>query len=147
MCRRFAMATGEGQALSYLVSACLLFFLAQTPAMVRQHIMLAEELPLAGIAAGRLLGMAVFAPIAFYAVAALTVLLLRCISIRISWLSARISLFWSLLAVSPAMLVLGILRGLIDTQSILLPLSIGVAVTFLIFWVVGLLEAVARHGC
>ena len=141
--KRLAETAGEGQALGYLISACLLLFIAQIPEMVRNDMMAVSEHPLAGIAAGRLLGIAVFAPLLFYGLAGLAGAAMRAGSIRVSWTGSRISLFWALLTVAPAALVLGILRGLTDAQMVLLPASIAVAGLFLLFWISGLKAAAA----
>ena len=139
--KRLAETAGEGQSLGYLISACLLLYAAQIPAMVRDDLMAASQNPLVGVAAGRLLGIAVFAPLLFYALAGLAGVTLRAVSIRISWMRSRAALFWALLAVAPAALFLGILRGLTDSQVIVLPVSIAVAGLFLLFWICGLKEA------
>ena len=139
--KRLAESAGEGQALGYLISACLLLYVAQIPEIVRNDMTSVSEHPLVGIAAGRLLGIAVFAPLLFYAVAGLAGLALRIGSGQASWTRSRIALFWALLAVAPAAMALGVLRGLTDAQSILLPASIAVAGLFLLFWICGLQAA------
>lgn len=143
--KRLAETASEGQALGYLISACLLLYIAQIPEMVRDDMTAVSEHPLVGIAAGRLLGIAVFAPLLFYALAGLAGLALRMGSNRVSWMRSRIALFWALLAVAPVAMALGILRGLTDAQFVLLPASIAVAGLFLLFWISGLKAAATRQ--
>ena len=141
--RRLGTTVNEGQAFGYLVTACLLLFVAQLPEVVRSHVLSRSDLPLAGIAAGRLIGIAVFAPILFYCVAGLTAAGMRIFSLPITWHHSRVSLFWALLATVPAAACLGLLRGLMDWQPALLGASVTVGLIFLFFWIIGLIEALA----
>ncbi len=145
--KRLAETAGEGHALLYLMLACLLFFVAQIPEIVRLDLLTESQNPFNGIAAGRLVGAVAFAPLMFYLVSVFAALAFRAADRTLGWLDSRIALFWALLVISPAMLVLGMLRGLTQSGGIIIPASALVGVLFVFFWAVGLTEAVSvRHG-
>ena len=140
--RRLSETASEGHAFMYLILACLLFFVAQIPELVRLDLLAESQAPLNALAAGRFVGVAVFAPLLFYTLAALAALAFRAADFRISWLESRISLFWALLATAPSVLILGLLRGLTQADGILWPASALVGTLFAVFWAIGLSEAV-----
>ena len=140
--KRLLETSGEGHALMYLVAACLLFYMAQLPEMVRQDLLSTSSAPLNAVAAARFLGGAILAPLFFYILAAFIGLIFRLFGVSLPWFHTRIALFWPLLAIAPASLIVGILRGLVPSATILWFASVFVAVGFVIFWVVCLMEAV-----
>ena len=142
--KRLAITSGDGEALFYLIVGCLFYFLAQLPEMVRFDLSATVDIPFHGVVAGRFIGVAVFAPILFYIISALTKLALSLTGLKISWINSRISLFWALLATTPAMLSLGIIRGLIPTDIVLWPATLVVGVLFLFFWIIGLIESLRK---
>ena len=139
--RRLVETTGEGQALLYLMVACILFFVAQLPELVRVDLRSTNDVPFNGVAAGRFVGGAIFAPLAFYLISAIVTVFLRVVGVKVEWLDSRIALFWALLAIAPAALVLGMLRGLTDSDAVILPATRVVGSGFLMFWFIGLYEA------
>lgn len=105
-----AQGRREDRALMYLMVGCLLLFVAQWPRLMRE----AEaggEVPFQGLVAGALFGWLFVAPLLFFGLAALLHLVLRALRRPSTWHGARTVLFWSLLAISPAMLFHGLLLG------------------------------------
>jgi hypothetical protein len=110
MRHRLARVT-EGVAFAYLAAACGLIFVAQWPRLSRQAFETGAELqPLLG---GALMGWVFLAPLLFYAIAGIAHGAARLLGGRGSGLRARAALFWSLLAVSPLMLLHGLVAGFI----------------------------------
>lgn len=144
MRKRLAETKGEGQALMYLLVACLLFYVAQIPEMVRADLLSTSTAPFNGVAAGRFMGGAILAPLFFYVLSALMGLACRLAGFKTPWFQMRVALFWSLLASAPAMLSLGMIRGLTPAPAVLWPISALVAIVFLVFWAIGIFEAISK---
>lgn len=143
--RRISHSTGDGEALLYLLLACFAFFLAQIPEMVRLNINYGSEFPFHGMVAARFVGVAIFAPILFYIVSALTRIVLKAGGLKISWLNSRISLFWALLASTPMMLALGVVQGLTQSNIVLWSATVIVGLLFLFFWIIGIIESASEN--
>ena len=137
---------GEGQearALAVLMGACLLMFVAQWPALARAaHF--EPAIPLQARMGASLMAMIFMAPLIAYGVAAASHLVARAFGGQGSFLGARVALFWSLLAISPLMLMQGLLNGFIGA-------GIGVSIAgalvfaaFLVIWINALVEAERR---
>jgi hypothetical protein len=138
--RHLADGGQEGRALAVLMGACLLMFVAQWPVAARQaH--LDPSIPLDARMGGALMAMIFMVPLLAYAVAALSHLVARALGGRGSFLAARMALFWSLLTVSPLMLLQGLVHGLAGPGPGLTLLGLGVLAVFLILWINGLIEA------
>ena len=135
---RMALVRNEGQAFAYLLLGCAISFLAQIPYLARADLLDYSNHSFVSLAAGRLLGLLVFAPLLFYAVAALSGIVLRMIKGRPCWFKMRVALFWAVLAASPAVLIQGVLRGFLDVAFVDVAASIAVAMTFLSFWAIGI---------
>ena len=87
------------------------------------------------------MGWLFIAPLALYAIAALSHLIARALGGQGSWYSARLALFWSLLAASPLWLLNGLVAGFIG-PGLQLGLTSAIALAvFLIFWGLSLIEA------
>jgi hypothetical protein len=102
----------EDRALAVLMGACLLFFVAQWPRLSREAF-LHPEVPLDARMGGALMGWVFIAPLLFYAVGAGSHLVARVLGGKGTWFSARLALFWALLAVSPLVLLNGLVAGFI----------------------------------
>jgi hypothetical protein len=138
--RKLEGGTHEGRALATLIGACLLIFVAQWPGQAREaHIN--PAIPLDARMGGALLGTLFLLPPITYAVAALSHLAARAFGGTGSFFSARLALFWSLLAVSPLMLLQGLVRGFIGPGPALTLVGLAVLATFLMFWVTSLFES------
>jgi hypothetical protein len=130
----------EDRALAALIAACALIFVAQWPALARAaH--LDPAVPLQARLGGALMGTLFIVPLASYGLAALSHLAARAMGGRGSWYGARMALFWSLLAVAPAMLFQGLVAGLVGPGTALNAVGIAVALAFLALWLPALSEA------
>lgn len=130
----------ERRALTFVLGACLMFFVAQAPFQARE-----AHLDPSGPLAVRLYWSGFFwimlMPLVFYALAALLWVLARLTGRRIGGYGIRLSLFWALLASSPAALLSGLVAAFIGPGR---ELSLVGAVwlgAFLWFLVAGLIRA------
>ena len=101
----------EDVAFVFLILGCGMVFVAQLPRLSRQAFQTGEDFML--LMGGTLMAWVFLAPLIFYGLAALSHLVAKAVGGRGSWFGARLALFWSLLAVSPAMLLHGLTAGFI----------------------------------
>jgi hypothetical protein len=138
--RKLKGGTHEGRALATLIGACLLIFVAQWPGLARAaH--LDPAIPLDARMGGALLGTLFLLPPIAYGVAALSHLTARAFGGTGSFFAARLALFWALLAVSPLMLLQGLVRGFIGPGPALTLVGLAVLAAFLTLWVTSLIES------
>jgi hypothetical protein len=153
MRKLLAMGVREDRALAILFAACLMIFVGQLPRLQRAHTLDQQEWLATGakvsdkvasfqaeIAITGFAWLLVW-PLLFYMIGGLTHLIARLFGGRGSFYSARLALFWALLASSPAWLFHGLVAGFIGpgpAQQIAGAIVIG---SFLVFWSVGLREA------
>lgn len=142
--RLLAGPAEEGRVLAWLMAGLLLLFVARLPELSRQAYLSDGELPFAGLALATGLGTLIFAPLLFFALAALGQLAARAFGPPVTGWQARVALFWGLLAVSPAMLLRGLVAAFIGPGPALAGVSALTGVAFVLFWVAGLWEAGAR---
>ncbi|MDJ0828172.1 MAG: YIP1 family protein [Rhodobacter sp.] len=131
--RQLAMGTREDRVLFYVMLACGLIFIAQWPRLSREAY-LDPSIPLDARIGGALLGWFFLAPLLLYALAALTRVLARLVGGQGTWYTARLALFWSLLAASPLWLLNGLAAGFLGIGAglqVTSGLALGV---FLVFW-------------
>ena len=142
MRKHLARGRREDRALVWLLSACLLIFVAQWPRLARQaH--LDDEIPFAGMMAGALFGWLFLAPLIFYALAGLVHLGRRMAGQRAGdGYAARLVIFWSLLAVTPLWMLHGLLAGALGPGVVTMVAGLGVLAVFVAFVATGLREAV-----
>lgn len=112
-----AQGQREDRAIGYVVVACLLIYIAQWPRLMR-----AEQLELYGgdgasdfqMNAGiTFFYMLIGWPLALYAIAAITHLVAKIFRAKGTHYSARLALFWGLLATAPVLLLHGLTVGLV----------------------------------
>ena len=106
MRRLLARNPGDAWGLACLIGGCLLIFISEWPLLARN----AAADPGIGLPArlaGALLAWLFLMPLLAYALAGLSHLLARAVGGRGSAQGARLALFWSLLAASPAWLLSG----------------------------------------
>lgn len=138
--RRLAAGVDEGRALSVLMVASGLIFVSQWPGIARAaH--LDPSIPFDARIGGALMATLFMLPLLAYGIAALSHVLARLAGGKGSFGGARMALFWALLAVSPLMLLQGLVRGMIGPGPALTATGIVVLVAFLIIWATALLEA------
>lgn len=141
--RQLGLGVREDRALMYLMLACGLIFVAQWPRLSREAY-LDASVPLDARIGGALLGWFFVAPLGLYALAALSRIAARALGGQGSWYSARLALFWSLLAAAPMWLLNGLAAGFVGPgpgQQLISVLALGV---FLVFWGISLHETERR---
>lgn len=139
--RQLQSGAGEERVLSFVMIACFLFFVSQLPVLSRVVFLTPDGPDFVDRAAGAFVGAVFFAPLLFYVVAALSHGVARLLGGRGSWFSARLALFWALLAVTPLVLLRGLVAGFIGPGPGASLLSVIVSVAFLCIWFFGLYEA------
>ena len=137
--RLLSQGPREDRALMLVMAACALFFIAQMPALSRQaHLEETELNPLLG---GALLAWLVLAPLLFYLVAFLSLLVAKLFGGKGSAYGARLALFWALLAATPLVLLNGLVAGLMGPGLQLTLVGLVWFAVFLWFWLSGLAAA------
>ncbi|WP_126978586.1 YIP1 family protein [Frigidibacter oleivorans] len=140
MRRHLAAGVREDRALGYLMLAMGVIFVAQWPRLSREAFF-APEVPFEARLSGALLAIVFLAPLFFYALAAVAHLAARAAGGRGSFFGARMALFWALLAVSPAMLLQGLVAGFIGPGPAQTVVGLAVLAAFLMIWGAGLWAA------
>lgn len=137
--RLLGQGTREDRNLIYLMVACLIFFVAQTPRLAREAYIDGTELDM--LLGATLMAWLFIAPLVFYALAAVTQLILKLLRGRATGYSTRLALFWALLASSPLVLLHGLTAGFVGPGIELQVVGIAWLCAFLWFWISGLLVA------
>ncbi|WP_375552563.1 YIP1 family protein [Rhodophyticola porphyridii] len=138
--RLLDMGRREDRALVYLILACLLIFVAQWPRLQREAILMPER-PLDALIGAALFGWLFIAPLLFYAIGMLSHLVARMLGGKGTGYSARLALFWSLLATSPAFLFYGMVAGFIGPGPGQTMVGAGLLLAFVVIWGMTLIEA------
>ena len=133
----------EGSKLAVLMAAMLIFLIAQAPGHARLA-QLDPSVPFQVRMGGALLAVMFMMPILAYALAGLTSLLSRLTPWRLTPEDARLALFWALLAVAPAMLLAGLVAGLVGQEPALAVVQGVCGFGFLMIWGAGM-SALARR--
>lgn len=136
---RLAQGGGEPAALARLMGGCLAAFLSTWPALMRAAS--GGPPPLEARLGGALFGWLFLAPLAFYALAAVSHLAARALGGRGSWAGARLALFSALFAVWPLMLLHGVLMGIAPGSAPRVLVAAALAGGFLYIWGRGLIAA------
>ncbi|MCY3997378.1 MAG: YIP1 family protein [Rhodobacter sp.] len=132
----------EGRVLMYLLLACCLSCLAQWPRLQREVSMdgsVALEIRIGGA----LFGWMFIAPLAMYAVAFLARVVAGALGGRGTGYSARLALFWSMLAVAPLGLVAGLVGGFIGPGPAAAIAGLAGYAVFCVIWWFSMVEAEA----
>ncbi|SDE89965.1 hypothetical protein SAMN05421538_11428 [Paracoccus isoporae] len=132
----------EGAMLAVLMAAMLVFLIAQAPGHARAA-ELDHGVPLGGRMAGAAMAVLFVMPLLAYATAWVVQILSRLTPWAISGPAARLALFWALLAIAPAMLLSGLVEGLMGPGAALSVTRLICGIGFLLIWGAGL-RAVAR---
>lgn len=111
MTRLLAMGPRDDRVLAMIMGACLIMFASQWPWRARE----AHEtgVPLVDLIQTDFYALIFFAPLACYGIAALTRIVAMIFRGKGSWYSARLALFWSLLAATPLVVLAGLVKGFI----------------------------------
>ncbi|MGP1355828.1 YIP1 family protein [Roseicyclus sp.] len=142
MRRLLAQGRREDRALAFLIGACFLIFVAQWPRISREAYFAAEgDAPLQARLAITFFAMLMIWPLMAYALGALTHLVARLVGGRGTWYSARLALFWALLASTPAWLLHGLVAGFIGPGPAQNLVGALLLLAFLAIWGICLGEA------
>ena len=111
-----AMGQREDRAIAYLMAACFVIFVAQWPRLSRQaagfEVPEGMEVPeLSQLMAYEFLAWLMIWPLVMYVIAALIHVVAKIFGGKGTWYSARLALFWTLLATTPALLLHGLMAG------------------------------------
>jgi hypothetical protein len=136
---RLDRGVSEPQLLALLMGACLLIFVAQTPALSRATF-LDPSVPLEARMAGALMATLFLVPLFAYALAGISHLAARALGGKGQGIGARLALFWAMLAISPAMLFQGLLAGFVGPSTGLTVVGVLVGLGFLTIWLNMLME-------
>jgi hypothetical protein len=139
MARLLSYGQREDRAIAYLMAGCVIVFIAQMPRLAREaHI---EGSDLNMLLGATMMAWVFIMPLVLYVIAAMSHILAKAFRGQGTFYSARLALFWALLASSPLMLLWGLVAGFIGPgfeQQITGILWFGV---FAWFWLGGLLVA------
>ena len=141
--RLLAAGPREDRALAILMGACCILFIARWPALARQAHLDGVELNM--LLGGTLMATIFLAPLLFYAIAYVAHLIARVARGKGPSYNARLSLFWSLLASSPLILLNGLVAGFIGPGLELTIVGVLWFAVFMLFWLASMV-AVYREG-
>jgi hypothetical protein len=139
MARMLCMGQREDRVLAMLMGGCIILFVSQWPYRARQAHFTGETLT--DYIQHDAVGLIFVLPLLAYGVAALLRLISRIFGAKADYYSARLAMFWALLASSPALVLAGMVKGFIGLGA---ANSIVGALWLLVFlWVLGnsLIEA------
>jgi len=139
MARLLRMGQREDRVLAMLMGGCIILFVSQWPYRARQAHLTGETLT--DYIQHDAVGLIFVLPLLAYGVAALLRLISRIFGAKADYYSARLAMFWALLASSPALVLAGMVKGFIGLGA---ANSIIGALWLLVFlWVLGnsLIEA------
>lgn len=128
----------EPFAFSLLVTFVILAFTATAPNLAREAYLFPET-PLGQRLFAAALGLLATIPL-WYLLAALGHQVARAFGGKGSYFGGRLALFWALVVVSPAMLVQGLVQGLLGATTASIVAGLLVAAAFLMFWTMMLRE-------
>ncbi len=134
--RHLARGKSEAFAFSLLFVFLLMAFIAQYPGAARVSA-LNPDMPLSPQLLAKALGLLATIPL-FYGLAALSRLVGKAVGGRGSWYGARLALFWALVAVTPLVLLVGMVAALIGPGPQLTAAGIAAFAGFLLQWILGL---------
>lgn len=119
--------------LALLMVAMLLFFIAQLPVHARAA-ELNPSIPLNARIAGAFFAVMFLLPPILYFLATVIAALSRILPRRVQPADSRLALFWALLAVSPAMLLAGLVKGFVGPGTALGLVQVVSALGFICIW-------------
>ncbi|MER5171630.1 MULTISPECIES: YIP1 family protein [Thioclava] len=137
-------AASEPRALTFLLSALILVFIAQWPGLSR-FAFHNPQVPLPALMLGQALGLLLAAPI-LYLVALVAQGVAKLLGGQGTGYGSRIALFWALLASAPLLLLRGLVTGFIGMGHQANVISALTFIAFLIFWISGLRAAFFETG-
>lgn len=137
--RHLLRGASEPFAFTFLMVFLIICFIAQWPEAARITA-LNPEIPILAQLLPRALALLATIP-AWYGLAALGGWVARFMGGRGSWYAARLSLFWALVTITPMVLLVGLVVGMIGAGSQLTLVGTVTFALFLVFWTLNLREA------
>jgi hypothetical protein len=134
--RHLSRGRSEPFAFTFLVVFLIVTFIAQWPDAARVSA-LNPEIPIAAQLLPRALALLATIPV-WYLLAALGRLVARALGGQGGWYEARLALFWTLVTISPMILMVGLVAGMIGAGAQLTILGAVTFAVFLLFWVINL---------
>ncbi|MCK0166373.1 YIP1 family protein [Jannaschia sp. S6380] len=132
MAEHLSRGVRDDTAFVFLLTGCLIVFVAQMPRLSRQAHLTGEDFVM--LMGGTLMAWVFVAPLLFYVIAFASHLVTRAFRGRGDPLGARIALFWTLLAISPAMLLHGLTAGFVGPSPALTLVGIVALGGFVWIW-------------
>ncbi|WP_372840857.1 YIP1 family protein [Phaeovulum sp.] len=134
-----AQGPREDRALATLMAACLIIFVSLWPLQSRLAYLdlglpEAERVPLEARMAGAAFAVIFIGPLLAYTLAALSHIVARAFGGRATGYGVRMALFWSMLAVSPALLLQGLVAGIVGPGAALNLVGIVLVAAFAVIW-------------
>ena len=105
----FAAGASEKENLAYLVGGCVISFVAQWPAQSRQAFI--NQQPVDELMGAILLSNLFLLPLIFYLVSAIIFIISKIFKSNILGVELRLIIFWSYLAATPILLLVGLVEG------------------------------------
>ena len=105
----FATGVSEKENLAYLVGGCVISFVAQWPAQSRQAFI--NQQPVDELMGAILLSNLFLLPLIFYLVSAIIFIISKIFKSNILGVELRLIIFWSYLAATPILLLVGLVEG------------------------------------
>ncbi|EDZ46536.1 conserved hypothetical protein [Rhodobacterales bacterium Y4I] len=136
--RLLSMGAREDRLLVFLISGCVLTFVAQMPKLAREAHLTGQELNM--LLGGALLGIVFIAPLFLYVLALVAHWIARAAGGQGDAYRARLALFWAFLASSPLILLNGLVAGFIGAGAALNLVGALWCAVFLWFWVSGMIQ-------
>jgi hypothetical protein len=140
MARHLACEEREDRAFMYLILACVLIYVSRWPGLARLA-QVDPSTPLEIRLGGALFAWIFIVPLVLYLIAAVSRLTSGLFGGRGSWYSARLALFWSLLAVTPLWLLNGLIEGYALPKLIENGIGAIALAAFAVIWLSSLIEA------
>ena len=132
----------EDRAIAILMGACLLIFIAQWPKAQREVTLNPDALPLDAQLGAALFAWLFIAPLLAYALAAIAHLIAKLLGgSKGNWYTARLGLFWTLLATAPLLLLHGLVEGLVGPGLELKIVGAAFLAAFFLIWGAALRES------
>ncbi len=142
MRKLLSMGRREDRALAILIIACFVIFVGQWPRLSRAAFLQGDAAPpLEAQLAITFFAMLMVWPLLAYGLAGLSHVVARLFGGRGSWYSARLALFWTLLATTPVWLFHGLVAGFIGPGPALQVVGAALLVAFLTIWGLTVREA------
>ena len=140
---RRAAGMSDPAILALLIGAMAVYFVAQWPGHARAAV-LDPSVPLQARLGGALLATLFLMPLLVIALAGVVALLARAAGLALDGRHSRLALVWALAAVAPAMLLAGLVNGLVGPGPELTLVHVLAGAAFLWFWVSGLRALMPR---